>query len=275
MVELAKDFENGIWEVGDDEYFADISHISRSMFSSFLSSPTLFHSKYVADRVRRDEPKSQALRRGTAVHLALLSPHLIHELITVEPVEHKKTAKGALQWLNHTKELQAGKMPLSVKDFEDTNEKAKAILDHPQAKELLTNPDGKSELAVRWRDKASGLPLKLKIDRLIGKAIVDVKTTSKARNVREWVSVCRHQKYDLQAAWYIEGAKQALAVDDATFVHVVVTESFDVFVGYFPRGYLSRLWDQVIEPELCRLAECYANDSWAEQSSGIVEIPFE
>jgi hypothetical protein len=274
-MELAKDFEPGEWVVGDDEYFADRSHVSRSMFSVFLQSPTLYQRQYVLPREEDEGKRSAALRKGTAVHLALLSPHLMYDLVTVEPVADKRTAAGAQQWQNHQKDLKAGKMPLSVKEFEDTNAKAGAILEHEQAKALLAGDAGVYEMPIRWIDKASGLPLKAKLDRVIGQCIPDVKTTSKARNIRQWAGVCKRFGYDIQAAWYVEGAKQALKMEDPTFVHVVVTEAMDVFTGYFPKDYLKRLWEETIQPDLCRLAECYGNDSWATESAGIVEIPFE
>lgn len=276
MIELTKDFEPGPWVVGDDEYFADRSHISRSMFADFLQSPTLYERRFVLPRDQDEGKKSAALRKGAAVHLALLAPHLMYDLITVEPSVDKRTAKGALQWLNHSVDLKNGKMPLSFKEFEDTNLKAGAILEHKQAKELLTSDaGGEYELPIRWIDKASGLPLKAKLDRIIGQCIPDVKTTSKARNIRQWAGVCKRFGYDIQAAWYVEGAKQALKLEDPTFVHVVVTEALDVFTGYFPKDYLKRLWEETIQPDLCRLAECYGNDSWATESAGISEIPFE
>lgn len=274
MIELAKGFENGLWDVTDEEYFADVSHISRSMFSDFLLSPVVYRSLYV-DQSQSGGKSSRSMARGTAVHLALLNPHQWNEIVAVEPTEDQRTAMGAIAWRKYRDQIRAGKLPLSKRDSIAVRAQVEAIMSHKQAVEFLTHDGGTNEQIIRWIDPASNLPLKGKLDRMVGSVIVDVKTTSKALNARQWARECRKHGYHIQAAWYVEGAKMALGRTDMTFAHVVVTAENTVFCCYFAKEYLDRLWEETVRPDLCRLAETYANDTWTMEADGIVEIPME
>ena len=271
---LANGFENGLWKISDEEYFSDLSHISRSMFADFLVSPVRYRDLYV-DPTKTQDKTSRSMNRGTAVHLALLNAHQWDEIVAIEPSIDQRTAKGRNAWIKYRDALRAGKMPLSKRDVGAVEEQVKAIKSHKQAFDFLTFEGGINEQTIRWIDPSSGLPLKGKLDRMVGNVIVDVKTTSKALNARQWARECRRHGYHIQAAWYVEGAKMALGREGMTFAHIVVTAEYTVFCGYFGQEYLSRLWEETVRPDLCRLAETYANDSWTLESDGIVEIPME
>ncbi len=66
------------------------------------------------------------------------------------------------------------------------------------------------ETAQLWEDKSTGLPCKARIDMRVPDEwlIVDVKTTS-ARSQQEFVSNCYMYDYDRQAAFYLDGCRQA------------------------------------------------------------------
>ena len=69
---------------------------------------------------------------------------------------------------------------------------------------------GQPEQAQFWNDERTGLPCKARIDLRVPdeKLIVDVKTTS-ARSQAEFVSNCYRYEYDRQAAYYLDGCRQA------------------------------------------------------------------
>lgn len=69
---------------------------------------------------------------------------------------------------------------------------------------------GQPEQAQFWEDERTGLPCKARIDLPVPdeQLIVDVKTTS-ARTQSEFVSNCYRYEYDRQAAYYLDGYRQA------------------------------------------------------------------
>ena len=66
------------------------------------------------------------------------------------------------------------------------------------------------ETAQLWDDEPTGLPCKARIDMRVPdeRLIVDVKTTS-ARSQNEFVNNCYWYDYDRQAAFYLDGCRQA------------------------------------------------------------------
>lgn len=66
------------------------------------------------------------------------------------------------------------------------------------------------EMAQLWDDETTSLPCKARIDMRVPeeRLVVDVKTTS-ARSQNEFVSNCYRYDYDRQAAFYLDGCRQA------------------------------------------------------------------
>ncbi|RYC66495.1 PD-(D/E)XK nuclease-like domain-containing protein [Spirosoma sordidisoli] len=66
------------------------------------------------------------------------------------------------------------------------------------------------EIAQFWEDEPTGLPCKARLDLKLPDEglIVDVKTTS-ARTQREFEANCYRYEYDRQAAYYLDGCRQA------------------------------------------------------------------
>ncbi len=72
-----------------------------------------------------------------------------------------------------------------------------------------------SETAQFWDDEQTALPCKARLDLWLPDEglIVDIKTTS-ARSQRDFEQTCYCYEYDRQAAWYLDGCRQAGASAD-------------------------------------------------------------
>ncbi len=114
------------------------------------------------------------------------------------------------------------------------------------------------ETAQLWDDEPTGLPCKARIDMRVPdeRLIVDVKTTS-ARSQNEFVSNCYRYDYDRQAAFYLDGCRQAGECADQFIIlgiqkqkphnlYIVEVVADSIFLDYGRRKYqrLLRSWKE-------------------------------
>ena len=114
------------------------------------------------------------------------------------------------------------------------------------------------EMAQLWDDEPTGLPCKARIDMRVpdDRLIVDVKTTP-ARSQNEFVSNCYRYDYDRQAAFYLDGCRQAgECADQFTILgiqkqkphnlYIVEVAADSIFLDYGRRKYqrLLRSWKE-------------------------------
>lgn len=115
------------------------------------------------------------------------------------------------------------------------------------------------EMAQLWDDEPTGLPCKARIDMRVPdeRLIVDVKTTS-ARSQNDFISNCYSYDYDRQAAFYLDGCRQAGERADQFIIlgiqkqkphdlYVVEVAADSIFLDYGRRKYqrLLRSWQEV------------------------------
>lgn len=162
------------------------------------------HLNYAAKNGR---PSTDAMERGTALHLAVFEPAKFETKVTYypHPSSEGKIRRGA-EW-EKFKGSREEDLILLKSNLDSVIEMRDALYQHERAKELL-NAKGHRELAVVWTDEETGLPCKGLIDSLREcwgySIILDLKSTVDARPL-EFAKQCYNLGMHTKAAWYLDG----------------------------------------------------------------------
>lgn len=169
---------------------------------------------------RHPSMPSLAFELGTAAHRPVLGAG--PELVVVDAISWRtddaKAQKKAA--------LAAGQIPVLPHQFDQVEEMAAAVREHPLAGKLLAPGSGVPEQSLFWRDPESGVMCRARFDWLSGLKttsgkliVVDYKTTTCA-DPDKLVSAIRRYRYHMQAAWYIDAVIGCRLADDAVFLFV-------------------------------------------------------
>jgi hypothetical protein len=213
----------GIWDVSDDEYYADKDHLSCSMIMDFVESPRLFEAKHITKTiVPKDD--SPALLFGKAFHEALLRPEVYAKMFQQKPKFGRKKAdlEAKAKWEAENENSTC----LSEAD----SEKIAAMVESVKRSKLLDIPgERKIEQAARWKvnpgfrwntDLAPNLEsgpvgfpgeiwLKCKYDLVIDDdIIIDVKTIASIGDDSLIAKHIHEYGYHIREQWYLDGAKK-------------------------------------------------------------------
>lgn len=194
-VELAPDVaEPGIYELTDDEYFG--GPLARASLSStgvreLLNCPAKF--RYNQQHPR---PPKRAFDIGHAAHQLVLGAG--PELVLIPADEWRTNAIKA----EVAEARDEGKVPLKPADWIAVHGMAEALQKHPHAPKLLSR--GAPERALVWRDPATEVLCRAKVDWLRPDGVVDYKSCDLAelealrKSVYSW-------GYYVQAPFYLRG----------------------------------------------------------------------
>jgi hypothetical protein len=165
----------GIYEISNEEYHSSPG-VSRSALELVRRSPAIYRAKVLGNR--RDLP-TKALREGTAVHTAVLEPHLFNSQYKMLPGEINTRTKAGKEEIAGLKEKYPNVEWLDEDTFNMVMGVSTAVLNHPLASKLLT--EGKAEQSIYWNDPDTKVLCKVRPDFLRNNGIcVDLKTTSSA-----------------------------------------------------------------------------------------------
>lgn len=230
-----------------------------------LESPAKF--KY-----RQDNPLSGrvAFDVGTAVHTKVLG---IGAGIIEYPEEHLtpsgfvSTKAATLNWADARRS--EGLTPISPADAEVVNGMAEAVLAHPMARALL-EMEGQREVSVF--SEVEGVPVRARFDALTDgdKRIgVDLKTTRKKAEHRDFARAATDLGYHIQEAWYTE-ALEAEGIELDGFVFIVVEKEAPFLVGVNQLDVIFRgMGSSATREARKRWRECTASGEWPGYSENI------
>lgn len=224
MLELATPQHVSI--IPDAAYFADHSAVSQSMLKVFARRRRLFEAYYVK-HLLPEPPNTDPMRKGTAVHAALLEPEKFNDLLVTFPAS-MLDSRGAVS----TKEAKAfraeqeaaGRVVLKEADAAKVRAMAEAVrrvcgrwLDLPAIKER----------AIYWDDSLTGMRLKMRLDWLIRRGnaaiVFDLKTTADA-SPAAFRKRIEQNGYWLQDAHYREGIKEETGAEAVEFYFIAVED---------------------------------------------------
>ncbi len=229
------------------EKYHAVDALSKSMMTKILKSPA--HYKAALDE--HQEP-SKAMQLGTAIHTAVLEPHLYSQVVAVIPPDIDHRTKEGKQW----KEQHKSRIHLTHAEDIDVQGVANSVRRHPFWD--IINCEHSIEASVFAEDAETQIPLKARPDLWIKEPaiLVDVKTTDDA-SPEAFSRTISTFGYHIQAAHY-------LAMTGAeSFIFVAVERKAPYAVGIYR---LDAEWLQAGEnlrrKAISTLHECRALDSW-------------
>ena len=171
----------------DDSFY--YGHLGKHALSS-SAAKKLIDSPKAYQKSLYSSSNSQPLRDGRLVHLAVLEPHRLEELVVIDGTKAIKAFKEATA--EHGPETVYTKS-----EMDSAHWIAKAVKNCNEAYNLL---DGCTFEAPAIK-MLNGLPFRGKADAMKGKTIIDLKSTSKGVPNFKWSA--KNFSYDLQAALYL------------------------------------------------------------------------
>jgi len=196
---------------------------SNSRLGILKRSPA--HLKHYLDTPSED---TDSLALGRATHMAILEPDRFSKLYVRGPEGDRRTKAVKEEW-GVLQEKYGPEFVLKPGDFQLCVEMRESVWRRKSARELLENT-GENEVSLVWDDISTGERCKARIDRLINRIIVDVKTTSDASLLSFEKSVYDFGYYR-QAPFYKEGCS-VLGIPIDLVVHIAVEKKppFEVAV---------------------------------------------
>jgi len=213
---------------------------------------------------------TDALRLGRAVHCAMLEPARFALEYAVMPdlsengeYRTKAARDRKAEWIA----ARNGAPVLNEKDVYQVTGMVAAVLAHPDARAILEG--GASEVTVRWKDAATGVECKARLDHA-GDVVADLKSCDDASE-RGFTRACESLGYHFQDDFYTRGLA-ALGID-APFRFVAVEKAPPFAIAVYEIDDEQRARAHVENSvRLMTLAECLRTGNWPGYPGGVKRI---
>ena len=252
-------------QLTNEEYHAHPA-ISRSALSLIKKSP--LHYRAYIDQPERPDP-TPAMRFGTAVHTAVLEPHLFDEQYTLAPEFSRTTKAGKEAW---AAAIDQGKELLIRNEWDAIQGIVASISAHAAANQCLSAP-GINEATYMAKDPQTGLELKCRPDRLTFSGwCVDLKTTQDASTLEFARSIAKFD-YHVQAAFYLHVVEAATGVRPKGFIFMTVekTAPFAVHMLRLSEVSIQQGTREMIA-HLRTLQSCIETSTWPGYSDQVEDV---
>jgi exodeoxyribonuclease VIII len=239
-----------------EEYHSDYSTISKHGLDLIHKAPAIYRHKWLTGHT---EPRSEALRWGSLVHLAVLEPHLLNSECIVAPAGLKKTTKEGKA--EYAALAATGREVVTMDEMVELAEIARAVHAHPAAAALLAG-DIEIENSLYWTDPDTGIALRARPDviRCDG-IIVDLKTCVDA-SPREFARSASNYRYHVQSAVYLDGAR-ANEIPAEQFAFIAVEKSAPFLVAvYVADAQFVSIGSDAYRRDLHTFKRCLETDQW-------------
>ena len=230
----ATDEPSGLWKVAYEglaempkyNYFTDYSAVSQSSLKVFGDRRRLYEAYYVKRSIAAPAP-SDPMRKGTALHTALLEPESFDEIVCGWP-DGLLSSDGGIR-SNEAKayrdKCQAeGRVLLKASELATVQAMADSV--RRTCGEYLDMPCQR-EHPIYWTDEATGLRLKMRTDLLIlsdPPIVFDLKSCRDA-SPKGFRLNCENNGYAFQQAQYVDGVEQATG-ETPRFYFIAVENEF-------------------------------------------------
>lgn len=233
------------------EQYHSVRALSKSGLDQFRKSPAHFRSWQ--DGATKNE-STPAMEFGTAVHMAILEPHLFKDRYTVFTGDRRtKDGKAAYEAV-----LSSGRTPLNEEQWESITGAAAAVHAHPKAAVLIDKIRPEVSFFADW-----GTKVKARIDGLSDDYIIDVKTTQDA-SPKAFAKSIAQFNYHVQAAWY----QRITGINRFIFIAVEKEAPFGVACYELDQQAIDH-GNAIIDENLKLFTECEQLNSWPCYSSGL------
>lgn len=254
---------------------------SASGLKLMLRSPA--HFAHWCDDPEADK-QSPALTFGRAFHCATLEPDVFDRTYTVVPADAprypteaqwnaKKSnpdSQAAKDWWRAWEADNAGRVRLSLADYDRARYMADSVRAHPVAAGLLVG--GEREVTFNWQDQETGLACKARADLyLSGEYLMDLKTCRDA-SAEGFARAVASYTYDLQAAHYVDGIRTC--GDQIRWFVFLACESEAPYVcqPYLLDSHAEQRGVNLRRRAIARQAECVRTGKWPGYSDQLGEL---
>jgi hypothetical protein len=258
------------------EYHADYTFISRSMLEVFRDSPRRYHARFITGTMPAPEPTDD-MQFGTWFHTYSLEPdrYLAEEIIAPQ------FGPDGKRWDRRTKlhkeawtELEAkanGGIIIPHETHMQLFDMRRAVARCEKAQELVIDP-GPVEATFRWTDDETGLPCKMRLDKLArgGTVIADIKTCTDS-NPEPFSRSAVNFGYHRQAAFYLDGFALATGEDAAGMVFIACSKEppYDVACYELDQDAIA-LGREQNRATLRKLAAAMESGDWRGAHEGVI-----
>lgn len=259
-------------DVPEDEYHADpVAGGSLSSSGARALLPPSCPARFRHDQDHGQRPK-RAWDLGHAAHRLVLGRGA--DLEVVDAADWR--TKAAKEQRDTARE--AGRVPLLAADYQTVTAMAEQLRRHPMASRLLDETAGAAEQTVVWQDQPTGVWCRARYDWLPNPngrrlLLVDYKTAASAE--LDALKRAMHSfGYHQQAAWYLQGATEALGVTDPGFVFIAQERTPPYLVTVFtPDATALRIGAERNHIARCVYARCTETGYWPAYDDGLAELP--
>lgn len=249
----------------DDKAYRDIPAISQSDMKYLTLSPAHYKAYKEAPREETD-----AMRLGTATHLAVFQPQHFHEEVIQAPRFDKRTKEGKAGWELFQSNL-GNKLPLSQEDYERCIDMAESVRTNPLFIKHAT--DGNPEVSLTADTDFDNIKVKGRLDWLDFKngIILDLKTIGDVADIHN-IKKTMYKGYAMQCLFYLSLMQSYDQSKDYRFIFCFVEKEPPYatrFVEILPSSLLE--YANLLESTLRNLSKCIDSNVFPAYDN-VVEI---
>ena len=252
------------WEKMPDEIYHERPELSSSQLRKFMKSPY----SYIKSLERHDEP-TDAMRFGSAAHLALLQPDEFGNQVIVAPQCDRRTKEGKAIWETFQASVKPGTLILKEVEWKQASQMANEIRG---SREFAPWVADHRHVEIAGFATIDGIECRIKPD-MLGKGwMLDYKTTTSCSAAAFNHSVMSFG-YVVQAAFYCIVA-EAIDGEPMTEFYFIAQEKAAPYEWKMYRLdalYLQHAKNEVREA-LKRFALCKALNDWPKVSKEVVTL---
>lgn len=206
---------NQIQKITDEEYFA-IKALSASQIKQFDRGAYWFWKTSPFNPDKEPEKETDALVFGKLCHCLLLEPAMFKDEYQI--IDFGKTRSN--KKYDQAKEENPGKIIINQDEFDHAMKMIQCVKEHKLASLIL---DGATaEMPFIWTDKATGIPMKCKMDAIKrtknGIVVIDYKTSG---DIEGLLNFPQKLQYPLQDDVYCRAVEEKYGEKPCEFVFII------------------------------------------------------
>lgn len=247
-----------LFDLPNDEYHR-VDAVSKSRLWDFMVCPANYWGKH-EDPMRPAQEQTIGQRRGTALHTFLLEPDEIRNRYVQGP----DVSRNTKEWKAFVASQPPGVEALKPDEFVMAAAQAESLSSQPEISKILSRM--RAEVSVFWIDKQTGLRCRCRPDGLAefdeGIWLLDAKTGTPDPKTFVRTQVVRNG-YDVQAAFYSEGVREATGKPVLGFIFGVVGDQWPYLSSAIQLG--SRTMESgflKFRKALNQFADCREHNTW-------------
>lgn len=257
-----------IYNLPESDYHGTKALVSKSALD--VVNQSLLHYRYGLDSPREEE--TDAMRIGSAFHIATLEPDLTDEKIIVLPdFGPMQSSKNRALREKYIEDECNGRIVLKQHELDLVIAMRDSVHRHPAARALLRR--GKPEVTAMWTDPETGLRCKSRADWLVALdgVFVDLKSALSAAP-RPFARAAADQRYHVQDAFYSRAFEEN-DIHITNFVFVVCEKEPPYAVACYQLDETARLkGEELYMKELRTLATAIETDTWPGYGDNVMDL---